>query len=122
MQKHLVVALALGAGLAAAAVSGSVSAKPASYDGTWTVRLVTQSGTCDNSYSQTVAVENGQVRAAGDGAAISGGVGQNGEVALTIRRSIAQGAVSGRLNGRSGSGSWSVAMLGCTGRWTASRA
>jgi hypothetical protein len=122
MQKYFVVALALGAGLAAAAVSGSVSAKPASYDGTWTVRLVTQSGTCENSYSQTVAVENGQVRGAGDGAAISGGVGQNGEVALTIRRSIAQGAVSGRLNGRSGSGNWSVAMLGCTGRWTASRA
>ena len=43
----------------------------------------------------------GQVRAAG----VVGGVGQNGEVALTIRRSIAQGAVSGRLTGRSGSGS-----------------
>ena len=117
MQKPIVVALVFSAiGLAAA--PGSVSATPASFDGTWTVRLVTKSGTCENSYSQTVAVENGQVRAAG----VAGGVGQNGEVALTIRRSIAQGAVSGRLNGRSGSGSWRVAMLGCTGRWTASRA
>ena len=120
MRKHF-VALALGAGLVASGPL-NVSAKPASFDGTWTVRLVTHSGSCDDSYSQTVAVENGQVRAAGGGAAISGGVGQNGEVALTIRRAIAQGDVSGRLNARSGSGSWSVAMLGCTGRWTASRA
>ena len=121
MQKRF-VALALGAGLVAA-VPLTVSAKPASFDGTWTVRLVTHSGSCEDSYSQTVAVENGQVRAASAGpTAISGGVGRNGEVALTIRRSIAQGDVSGRLNARSGSGSWSVAMLGCTGRWTASRA
>ena len=59
MQKPIVVALVFSAvGLAAA--PGSVSATPASFDGTWTVRLVTESGTCENSYSQTVAVENGR--------------------------------------------------------------
>ena len=72
MQKPIVVTLVFSAiGLAAA--PGPVSATPASFDGTWTVRLVTESGTCESSYSQTVAVENRQVRAAGvaDGPATS---------------------------------------------------
>jgi hypothetical protein len=117
-----IVALALSAGLSFAA--SAASAKPASFDGTWNVRLVTEAGTCDTSYSQTVAIENGRVRplAGGAATAVSGGVGSDGNVALVISRSLAQANASGRLNARSGSGSWKLAMLGCTGRWTASRA
>ena len=91
MKKHHVVALALSAGIAIAGASFAASAKPASYDGTWNVRLVTESGTCDSSYSETVAIDNGRVRPLSAGAtAISGGVGSNGSVALTISRSIAR--------------------------------
>ncbi len=115
--KHHVVALALGAGISFAGASVAASAKPASYDGTWNVRLVTESGTCDSSYSETVAIENGRVRPLSAGAtAISGGVGSNGSVALTISRSIARADASGRLSAQSGSGNWKLAMLGCTGR------
>jgi len=120
--KTLFAALALSAGLSFAGAAFAASAKP-SFDGTWNVRLVTESGTCDSSYSQTVAIENGRVRPlAGAGAAISGGVGSDGNVALIISRSLAQANASGRLGSQSGSGSWRLAMLGCTGRWTASRA
>jgi hypothetical protein len=123
LKKHHVVALALSAGISVPGASVAASAKPASYDGTWNVRLVTESGTCDSSYSETVAIENGRVRPLSAGAtAISGGVGSNGSVALTISRSIARADASGRLNTKSGSGNWKLAMLGCTGRWTASRA
>jgi hypothetical protein len=123
MQGLSVLALALTAGVAFAGTS-LASVQPASFNGTWKVRLVTESGTCDSSYNQTIAIENGRVRplAAESGTAISGGVGGNGNVAITIQRSIAKADAYGQLNARSGSGTWKLAMLGCTGRWTASRA
>jgi hypothetical protein len=120
MKKHYILALVIGAGIAFSAAP--LSAKAASFDGTWNVRLVTEAGTCDSSYSQTVAIENGRVRPVTGATSISGGVGSDGNVALTISRSIAKADAHGRLNSRSGSGSWKLAMLGCTGRWTASRA
>lgn len=106
--------------LSVAVLGGAAQASPKSYNGTWSVRLVTEQGSCDASYSATVMVEDGQVRAVG-GASVSGGVGQDGSVALGIRRSIASGDASGRLAGVSGAGVWKVAMLGCTGRWTAQK-
>ena len=122
MKKPYLVALAIAAGIAFSAAPLSVSAKSASFDGTWNVRLVTEAGTCDSSYSQTVAIENGRVRPLAGAASISGGVGTDGNVALTISKSIAKADAQGRLSSKSGSGSWKLAMLGCTGRWTASRA
>ena len=86
LKKQHGIALALGAGLSLVGASFAASAKPVSFDGTWNVRLVTESGTCDSSYSQTVAIENGRVRPlSAGGTAISGGVGSNGSVALTFR-------------------------------------
>ena len=125
MKMHYFSVLGLGAAVAVVLAPVASSAKPASFDGTWNVRLVTESGTCDSSYNQTIAVENGQVRPVSSGAestSISGGVGLDGNVALTIRRSLARANASGRLRGRSGSGDWQLAMLGCSGRWTARRA
>ena len=125
MKKHHVL-FVFGAAIVSTAAPLSASAKPVSFDGTWNVRLVTEAGTCDSSYSQTVAIENGRVRplagAGGPATAVSGGVGSDGNVALTISRSIAKADAQGRLSSKSGAGSWKLAMLGCTGRWTASRA
>jgi hypothetical protein len=42
-------------------------------------------------------------------------------VALNIRRSIAHANARGQLSAQTGSGNWKLAMLGCMGRWTASR-
>jgi hypothetical protein len=122
MQRPVMIALALGTAFGLG--SASASMQPTTFNGTWKVRLVTESGTCDSSYNQTIAIENGRVRplAVESGTAISGGVGNNGNVAITIHRSIAKADASGQLNARSGSGTWKLAMLGCTGRWTAYRA
>ena len=75
------------------------------------------------SYLYTVAVQDGQVRpaAANAGANISGGVGPDGLVTLGVQKSIVRGEGSGRLQGASGSGTWRLPLLGCTGRWSASR-
>ena len=113
----IAVATALALGLPAAAVAGPQK----NFNGTWSVRLVTEAGSCDAAYQTTVMIEDGQVRALSSGASVSGGISSDGSVALGIQRSIARGDASGRLAARSGSGTWRVAMLGCTGRWTAQR-
>jgi hypothetical protein len=91
-----------------------------SYNGTWTVELVTESGFCDGRHTYSVAVEEGQVRllSAADGTTrMSGRVGADGAVGLTVSRGSAGGSVGGR---ESGSGTWKVSAL-CSGHWAASR-
>ncbi|MCB5176352.1 hypothetical protein [Microvirga lenta] len=116
-------AIALGLGLT---LIGTAMAAPAArHDGTWSVRMVTDSGTCDSNYDYSIAIEEGSVRylqGPGDApASVSGRVGSDGNVNLDIRRSIAKVDAQGRLNGKSGSGTWNLAMLGCSGRWNAQK-
>jgi hypothetical protein len=101
--------------------AGALAGPQKNYNGTWSVRLVTEAGSCDASYSTTVMIQDGQVRPGANGTSVSGGVGRDGSVALGIQRSIATGDASGRLGERSGTGTWRVGMLGCTGRWTAQK-
>ncbi len=121
LTKRFAAALGLGTILI-----GSAIAAPANrHDGIWNVQLATDSGTCDSSYHYSIAVENGSVRyipAPGSSpAVVSGRIGPDGMVDLDIRRSIAKADASGRLNGKSGTGTWQLAMLGCSGRWTAQK-
>jgi hypothetical protein len=115
--------MALGLGVT---LIGSAWAAPAArHDGTWSVSMVTVSGLCDASYNYSIAIENGNVRylqAPGDSpTTVSGRIGPDGNVDLDIRRSIAKVDAEGRLNGKSGSGTWRLGMLGCEGRWNAQK-
>ena len=103
-------------------LSGSALAEPAKFDGTWSVSLVADGGLCGSGASQTLTVQNGSVRAGGSGVSVSGQVGPSGSVSLALQKSGVQGSASGKLPGTSGSGSWSVSSLGCSGHWTARRA
>ena len=118
MLKKVLVSLALTTGVI---LSGSASADPAKFDGTWSVSLVADGGLCGSGASQTLTVQNGSVRAGGAGVSVSGQVGPSGSVNLALQKSGVQGTASGRLSGASGSGSWTVSSLGCSGRWTAQR-
>ena len=100
-------------------ISGSAVADPAKFDGTWAVRLVADGGVCGDGATQTLVVQNGAVRGAGVSA--SGQVAPGGSVSLALQKGFVQGTASGKLSGASGSGSWSVSSLGCSGRWTAQR-
>ena len=102
--------------------AGSAMAGPNNFDGTWKVHLVTNSGSCGRNYGYSVAVREGLIQGAAPGGSMTGTVGQNGAVVLTIQHSLATANGSGRLGANSGSGSWRVDMLGCSGRWTAARA
>ncbi len=114
--------LALTAALAALLASPAAAG---GFDGTWSVQLVTEGGLCEAQYSYTLSVQDGQVRpittAATNGTNVSGRVGSDGSVGLTVATAAANGTASGRLQLRGGAGTWRVSGGLCTGRWTARR-
>ena len=87
------------------------------YDGLWNVTIVTKAGTCEPTTRSTLSVSDGKVSA--PGANVSGSIGREG----LVRVSIAGAYANGQLNGNSGSGKWNGASAGvpCSGRWEASR-
>lgn len=107
-------AIVLGVSLWGAAAM----ADPNGFNGRWSVRLVTDSGVCNQSYSTVLSVQNGQVSGGGGGASVSGAVSSGGSVNLGIRKGVASGTASGQLRGNAGAGTWQAAGM-CSGRWTA---
>ncbi|AWN40070.1 hypothetical protein DK389_05345 [Methylobacterium durans] len=115
--------LALASSLSLAAFLPARAADAASYNGTWRVELVTESGFCDGRHTYSVVVQEGQVRllsASDEATRMSGRVGADGTVGLNVSQGSMNGSVLGRLQVRSGSGTWKVSAL-CSGRWAASR-
>src|SRR5829696_7895883 len=107
--KQTLAALTLVTGLPLAA-SIPALAEAADFNGTWSVQLVTEAGACGgNSY--TVVVHDGQVRPASGGGSITGRIGADGSVGLSVRQGPAGGSASGRLRANAGSGSWKAASL-----------
>jgi len=87
------------------------------YDGLWQVTVVTKTGSCDPQTSSTLTVTDGKISA--PGADVSGSVGREGLVRVSIHGAYA----NGQLSGNAGSGKWNGASAGvpCSGRWEASR-
>jgi hypothetical protein len=96
-------------------------ARPAAFDGTWSVSLTGGGFLCSRVPSQTLTIQNGSVRGAGSGVSVSGQVAPSGSISLALQKSGVQGFASGALSGPSGSGSWTAPSLGCSGQWTAQR-
>ena len=95
-----------------------------SFDGTWSVLIVTDYGSCDRAYRYGVQIANGRVLYDGaSGVDVSGTVGSRGQMNVTVRAGDQQASGSGRLSGVSGTGRWSGASPGqlCGGHWTAER-
>lgn len=102
-------------GAAALSVLPAVSAE--SYDGLWNVTIVTNSGSCEPTARYPLTVTDGRITA--PGADVSGKVGPQGLVKVSIGAAYA----NGQLSGNTGSGKWNGASGGvpCSGRWEASR-
>jgi hypothetical protein len=103
--------------LAAASAAAAPAMAQTPYDGLWNVTIVTKTGSCEPSAHYPLTVTDGKVSAAG--ADVSGHVGREGSVKVSIGAAYA----NGQLNGNSGSGKWNGASGGvpCSGRWEASR-
>ena len=101
--------------------SGFIASVPANaqspYDGLWNVTVVTKTGSCEPTTNSTLTVADGRISA--PGADVSGSVGREGLVRVSINGAYA----NGQLSGNAGSGKWNGASAGipCSGRWEASR-
>jgi hypothetical protein len=108
----LASAVASIAGLAAAPALAQTP-----YDGLWNVTVVTKNGSCEAQTHSTLTISDGKVSA--PGANVSGSIGREG----VVRVSIGGAYANGQLSGNAGSGKWNGASAGmpCSGRWEASR-
>ena len=90
------------------------------YDGLWSVVIITEKGTCDRAYRYPVRISKGALVNAGDSPiTISGKVGGNGAVTVTVSYGDKSASGSGRLSGDAGIGMWSGGA--CAGTWEAER-
>ena len=102
-------------------VSAFFAATPAMaqtpYDGLWSVKVVTKTGSCEPETRSTLTITDGKISAAG--ADVTGSIGREGLVKVSIGGAYA----NGQLSGNAGSGKWNGASAGipCSGRWEASR-
>ena len=115
-------ALAILAMSSVPAAPAPISAGKASYDGTWSVLIVTQQGKCDRAYRYPVRISNGSVGYAGEASFnVSGNVGANGAVTVTVSRGGQSAKGTGQLSGNGGAGRWTAGSGECSGTWTAER-
>jgi len=115
-------------GIAMFAVAGTLAAMaPASartiYDGRWSVLIITDKGICDRGYRYGFDIRNGIVQYDGDVVDLTGRVGPNGHVRVTVSRGGQSANGTGRLSRNYGQGTWKGAGSGesCSGRWEAER-
>jgi hypothetical protein len=103
-------------GLIAAALAAAPARAQQPYDGIWNVTILTRAGNCEPSVRYPLTITDGRVSGAAD---VSGSIGREGMVKVSIRGAYA----NGQLNGNGGSGRWNGASGGiaCSGRWEALR-
>lgn len=91
-----------------------------SYDGIWSVSIVTTKGDCIASYRYPMLIDHGLLANAGAIAInVSGRVAAGGAIRVTVSSGDKRATGFGRLAGNAGSGSWKAAT--CSGSWTAER-
>jgi hypothetical protein len=115
-------ALAMLASAASPAFSAPIAAGKATFDGQWSVLIVTEKGTCDRAYRYPIRISNGAVGYAGEASFnVSGRVGPGGAVTVTVSRGSQSASGSGHLSSTDGSGRWTAGSGECSGTWTAER-
>ena len=105
---------------AAATMLSTTSFAMPTYDGTWSVLVMTKKGDCDPGYRYPIRIANGKLVNAGDSAfTITGNVGQTGAITVIVSAGGKSATGIGHLVGNEGGGSWSGGS--CSGNWTAER-
>jgi hypothetical protein len=94
-----------------------------SYDGTWNITFVTQSGDCNPTYTYSVNIEDGVIRSPA-AETFRGNVTSSGAVRASVTMQERRASGSGKLTGVLGRGTWSgySGDQRCAGSWTAQRA
>jgi hypothetical protein len=95
-----------------------------SFDGAWSVVVVTRAGNCTPTIRYPLAITNGIVTGGGDSqVSVAGRVAPNGAVRVTVQSGGAWANGAGRLGTTDGSGVWrGQGSSGlCQGTWQAER-
>lgn len=114
----------LATAFAVSAFASTPSADAASFDGPWSVLVITKSGGCDQSYRYGMMIRGSSVSYLGGGAvSVSGRVAPNGHVNVNVSAAGQSAAGVGRLSGGRGSGTWrgQGASGTCAGVWSATQ-
>lgn len=122
MISHLVRASILA--VVCAASSASTATARTVFDGSWSVLIVTERGSCDRAYRYGVQIVDGKVIYDGGGPInLSGRVTQNGTVQVTVSSGGSRAEGSGRLSRNVGRGNWRgrSSTDACSGYWEAER-
>ena len=104
--------------------SAPAAAPAVSFDGRWSVVIITDSGSCDRAYRYGVRISGGRIYYEGDSAAvINGQVDAAGNVVVSLRYGGAGASGNGHLTDSGGDGRWqgSSSSASCSGRWEAER-
>jgi hypothetical protein len=124
MISHCIRAVTLATAFAVIAFVSTQSANAASFDGPWSVVVITKSGPCDQSYRYGVMIRAGTVSYLGGGAvSVSGRVLPNGSANVSVSAAGQSANGSGRLSGGRGGGTWrgQGPQGSCSGVWSASQ-
>ena len=117
---RLTLSAALALSMAALSAPALAQRAPNTFDGNWSVEVVTQKGEC-STYRYPIVIQNGAIRYGGpESFNASGGVSRNGSVKGTISRGEQRAQVTGRVSGTTGNGTWQTSG-GCSGVWTADK-
>ena len=115
-------ACAILAGSSIPVSSAPMGAARPSFDGNWSVLIVTEQGTCDRAYRYPVKIQNGAVGYAGSASfTVSGKVDPKGAVTVTVARGSQSATGTGRMSDTDAIGTWTAASGECSGTWTAER-
>jgi hypothetical protein len=117
-------AVLLATAFAVSALAATPSADAASFDGPWSVVVITKSGGCDQSYRYGLMIRGSSVSYLGGAAvSVSGRVSPNGHVNVNVSAGGQSAAGVGRLSAGRGSGTWrgQGPSGGCSGVWSATQ-
>ena len=124
MISHSIRAVTLATLFVVTMFAAGTSALAASFDGPWSVLVVTRSGPCDQGYRYGVTIVRGVVSYAGGGpVSLTGRVSPSGGVTVRVSGGSQYAIGTGRLSRSTGSGSWrgQGPSGACAGVWSATR-
>jgi hypothetical protein len=123
-----VSASVLGAIVIALMLAAAPSTAPAaiarmSFDGKWSVLIVTDDGNCDRAYRYALNIVNGRITYDDPSFNISGHVDTRGHVRVSVGAGGERAIGTGELSGDSGGGLWTgySSTSACSGHWEAER-
>jgi hypothetical protein len=122
--KRSTVLAGLSAIVAAASLLGAPGAMArTTFDGAWSVLIITDRGTCDRGYRYALRIADGRVYYDDPSFSVSGGVDGAGRARVGVSAGGQSATGYGRLSGNYGQGSWSgrSSTSQCSGHWEAER-